>query len=54
MYKLGPSIQETVEGKILNILYTRTNKSTFRILFGDIGASLLQLQCNGVRILYKE
>ena len=30
------------------------DKSTFRNVFGDIGDSSLQLQFNGVMMLYKE
>ena len=33
-------------------LYAWANKSTFRILFGDIGTLSLQLQCNGMQILH--
>lgn len=33
---------------------SREDKSTFRILFGDIGALALQLQCNGLQVLYEE
>ena len=59
-------MQEAVEAKIWNrflfskiyknILYTWAikDKSTFRILCGDIGDSSLQLQFNGVMMLYKE
>ena len=35
-------------------MYIWAYKSTSRILFGDAGALLLQLQCSGMKILYKE
>ena len=37
-----------------NILYTFVDKSTFRIPFGGIGTTSLQVQCNCMQILHKE